>query len=271
MRFKKLFEVNNRYSFIFGDKMRQIKSRFKKYRCLLVFATIISFLPPAFAYELKHALMHGHGVLQLGGYWNTQGETQHININSLIGDEFSSPQPPSPGSGLVGVGYFIDGKEYTRFKTTYGLNGFYLGPTNRSGTVTQENLYTNLAYSYKVTNYPLYAIAKSTVFTQSPKYDVTVDVGIGPNFMVTSDFSEQSLDGITIPDNIFSGATTTVLSATAGVGIKLNRIFGEAPLECGYRFFYLGQGNFKVLSNQVNNTLKTGQGYANAVMCTLTV
>ena len=53
--------------------------------------------------------------------------------------------------------------------------------------------------------------------------------------------------------------------------IKLNHIFGEAPLECGYRFFYLGQGDFNVLTNQVLTTLNTGTAYANAVICSITV
>jgi hypothetical protein len=240
----------------------------KQLNFLLLISYILS--STTYAYDLRHALTHGHGILQLGGFWNTQGNAQHINIDGLYGDDFSSPQPISPGSGLVGVGYFIDGKAYSLFNTTYGLNWFYLGPTNRSGTVIQENLYTNLSYGYKVTNYPLYAVAKSTFHTRSPKYAMVVDAGIGPNFMKTSQFGEQSLDGITIPDHIFTGTTTTVLSATVGVSAKLNHIFGATSLECGYRFFYLGQGTFKALNNQINNNLKTGQGYANALMCGFT-
>ena len=88
----------------------------------------------------------------------------------------------------------------------------------------------------------------------------------------TSDFHEKPLDGgITIPDHIFSGRTTTTFSAMAGVGIKLKEVFGQAPLECGYKFFYLGQGSFGKETEQVVNTLKTGNSYANAVMCSLTV
>lgn len=240
----------------------------KKNLITIALVTIIHFSSHAFAYDLKHGLTHGHVILQLGGYWNTQGHGQHINIDGLIGDEFGAPTPTSPGSGLIGVGYFIDGANTTaQFNTNYGLNWFYLGPTSRSGTVTQENLYTNLKYHYKVTQYPLYAVAKAYIHTDSSQYDMVFDAGIGPNFMVTSHFSESSLDVITIPDQIFSDRTTTVFSATIGIGLKLNQVFGELPLECGYRFFYLGKGRFNALSDQINNYLNTGEGYANAVIC----
>lgn len=251
------------------ERMMICKRALKKHRLhLLLLAVSLSPAVPAFAYNLKQALTHGEAELQLGGYWNTQGHAQHIDIAEIIGDDFSAPAPKSPGSGLVGVGYFIEGVDSTSFHTTYGLNWFFLGPTNRSGTVTQENLYTNLSYQYKVTNYPLYAVIQSSFPTSSPKYGITVNAGIGPNFMVTSQFSEQSLGNNTLPDHIFAGTTTTVLSATAGVGFKINHFFGTSPLECGYRFFYLGQGKFKTLSDQVYTDLNTGQGYANAVMCT---
>ena len=69
----------------------------------------------------------------------------------------------------------------------------------------------------------------------------------------------------------YSGRTTAAFSAMAGVGIQMNNVFGHAPLECGYRFFYLGQGNFNKLSNQLINTLSTGNSYANALLCTLTI
>ena len=224
----------------------------------------------AFSYDIKHEVTHGHGILQLGGYWNNFGSAQHINIDGLIGDNFSNPHTSS-GSGLVGVGYFINGQDNDLIKMTYGLNWFYLGPNSATGTVTQENLYTNLGYSYKVTHYPLYAVAKSTFNTKSPNYGVTLDAGIGPNFMVTSNFQEQSLDGMTIPDQIFAGKTNTIFSATVGIGIKFNQFFDKVPLECGYRFYYLGQGNFKTLTDQVVNTLNTGVNYSNAVMCAFTI
>ena len=57
----------------------------------------------------------------------------------------------------------------------------------------------------------------------------------------------------------------------AGIGLRLNNIFDKAPLECGYRFFYLGQGQLKMNDNQLLNTVKTGNTYANAIICSVTV
>lgn len=224
----------------------------------------------SFLSTLPMSLKHGHAVLQLGGYWSIQGSRQHIDIEDLVGDEFTITHH-NGSNGLVGLGYFIDGQEKEHFKMVYGINAFYLAKTRVKGNVIQENLFTNLAYQYNVTHYPVYAMAKSIIKTKSPKHALTLDVGIGPNFMRTSGFSESSLDGITIPDNIFSSHTTTTFTATVGVGVQFKQFFGEAPLECGYRFFYPGQGYFSTQTNQVLNTLNTGTTYANALMCSITV
>ena len=219
---------------------------------------------------LTHDLWHGHKVLQLGGYWSSQGEAQNINIAGLVGDRFTVTNGNS-SNGLVGLGYYLDGKTYNKFSMAYGINAFYLGPTSVNGQVVQEQLFTNLSYGYNVTHLPVYAAAKATIDTKFPKYALTVDAGIGPNFIKTGNFQEHSLDGITVPDHIFSGHTTTTFTAMAGLGVKVNNVIGTAPLECGYRFFYLGQGNFSKQTNQVLNTLSTGNNYGNAVMCALTV
>lgn len=216
-------------------------------------------------------LKHGHAEIQLGGYWGIQGKTQHVNIEDLIGDEFTVSHK-NRGSGLVGFGYFLDSQGKTNFKMSYGVNFFYLPKTGVSGTVIQENHYTNLAYGYNITHYPVYALTKTNIDLNSTRYALTIDAGIGPNFMNIGGFQEQSLDGgHTNPDHIFSGRTTTTFSATAGIGIKLNHAFDQAPLECGYRFFYLGQGNFNVLTNQVITSLNTGNAYANAIMCSIAI
>lgn len=242
----------------------------------ITFLTSLSFFLTSFqaiAYDFKPALVkltHGHGVLQLGGYWSIQGQSQQIDINGLIGDYFNVTEG-NGSNGLVGVGYFIDGPAIKEIPMEYGINWFYLAKTSVKGTVTQENLFTNLAYGYNVTHYPLYFVAKSTFKTKFPNKAVTFDVGIGPNFLTTSSLQESSLGANTIPDAIFGGTTTATFSATAGLGIKFNQFLGNAPLECGYRFFYLGQGKFKALTNQTLNTLNTGSDFGNAVICSITV
>ena len=84
-------------------------------------------------------------------------------------------------------------------------------------------------------------------------------------------FKERSLDKVTVPDRIFASNTSTTFSATVGLGVKVNQFFGPAPLECGYRFYYLGNGSFNVANNQVLNNLSTGESYANAIMCAISV
>ena len=213
----------------------------------------------------------GHAVVQLGGYWSSQGASQHININGLVGDNFTVTSGQS-SNGLVGLGYFMDGQARDFFKMTYGVNAFYLAPTGVSGQVVQENLFTNLSYRYNITHYPVYAVAKSAITTRYLKHDLTLDVDIGPNFMRSSGFREQSLDGgITLPDHAFSSHTTTTFTAMVGAGLKFANFFGQAPLECGYKFYYLGQGHLNTSSNQIQNRFSTGSDYANAVMCSISV
>lgn len=221
------------------------------------------------AFDMKHLLANGHAVIQLGGYWSIQGQGQQVNIQGLIGDRFTVKKNQS-SNGLIGLGYYIDGQEKPLYKMTYGINAFYLGKTSVSGDVIQEDLFTNLSYGYTVSHFPVYAIAKSIFNIKSSPYALTVDIGIGPNFLTAGNFQEHSLDGgLTIPDNIFSGHTATAFSATVGAGIRLNNAF--APLECGYRFFYLGQGNFNATSSQVLNNLNTGSDYANAIICSVII
>jgi hypothetical protein len=229
---------------------------------------------PAGVDDVKNYIKKGHVALQLGAYSaGSQGREQHIDINTIAGDQFTLSQN-AKSNGLVGVGYFLDGQSKDRFSMSYGLNGFYLAKTRVSGGVLKENLYENLTYAYNITNYPLYVVAKSTWNSPAPNHHITLDVGIGPNFMLTNNFSEQGVYGGAVtflPDQVFSSNVTTTFSATAGVGLKFDHFFGAAPLECGYRFFYLGQGHFNVINDQLQNTLKTGNSYANALLCSVIV
>lgn len=248
-----------------GTKMTSLIKKSSSFLLLVTTATQV------FSFDIHDYLSQGHAVVQLGGYWSKEGKAQHINIDTLIGDDFTISKNDG-SNGLFGLGYFVDGQQRGLFNMAYGVNFFYLAPTSVRGTVVQENLFTNLSYAYHVTHYPVYAVAKATLNTPSPAYSFGIDAGIGPNFMHTGNFHEESLDnGITIPDSIFSEHTSTTFSAMAGVGIKLNQIFGQAPLECGYKFFYLGEGSLSKKNDQVVNALKTGSSYANAVMCSITV
>lgn len=209
-------------------------------------------------------------VFQLGGFNASQGNAQDIGINGLIGDRFTISHHYGQNV-ILGLGYFINGLERERFRLMYGLNAFYLLHTTVQGHVIQEQLFDNLAYRYSLTNYPIYIAAKALINTNSEKYNITLDLGVGPNIINTGNFHEIPLNRFTLPDRAFSGQTNVAFSATAGIGIKFNNIYGRVPVEFGYRFFYLGQGSLNKLNNQIQNTLNTGNNYANALIFTLSV
>lgn len=77
--------------------------------------------------------------------------------------------------------------------------------------------------------------------------------------MQTSHYNETPLTPYSLPDNAFGHYNNVAFTATLGIGLRLNHLFKKAPLERGYRFFYLGQGQLAANTNQLLNTLKTGQ------------
>lgn len=211
--------------------------------------------------------------LQAGVFFSSQGSSSHfVGIQGLIGDTFNNNNT-NGNNGLFGLGYYINGWNAPLFSLYYGVNAYYLGQVNINGTIVQEDLFTNLAYSYSINNYPIYLAAKALINNNtSDRYNITLDFGLGPNIINTSNFLETSLDGgITIPDNAYRGQTNTVFSVTAGIGVKFNNIVREFPIECGYRFYYLGQGTLAPVTNQILNNLDTGANYANAVICSVIV
>lgn len=212
----------------------------------------------------------GGPVLQLGWFTATQGKSQHVDIEGLIGDDFSVNK--SSGQNLlVGVGYYFEGLDMAQASLLYGVNAFYLAPTKVKGKVTQEDLFTNLSYHYSRTNYPIYCAAKALIHCGGCN-DIAIDVGIGPNIVSTSGFKERSLDGgVTIPDHIFSGKCTVAFSATAGLGWRLSNVWGNLSFEIDYRFFYLGEGELKKDNSQVRNTLRTGNSYGNALFVSISM
>jgi hypothetical protein len=214
-------------------------------------------------------LKQGHLLLEAGAFSSTQGKNQDINIEGLIGDRFNVTKRHD-SNALFGLGYLIEGMKQNKFGIDYGINAFYLAQTQVHGTIDQELLYTNLGYSYKVSHLPVYATAKATIKTHSEKLAVTLDAGVGPNFIKTSQYHDWILNN-TLHDYSFLGRSNVTFSAMAGIGLKLSPLLGQLPLECGYRFFYLGHGGFNSRTDQILNTLKTGNNYAQALVCTVTV
>lgn len=213
----------------------------------------------------------GGPVFQVGWYTATQGKSQHINIEGLIGDDFSVKKS-SDQNVLIGLGYYFKGPNLAQTSLLYGVNAFYFAPIKVKGDVTQEDLFTNLSYHYSRTNYPIYLAAKALIHCTC-NTSITLDLGVGPNFAYTHGFKEHSLDGgITIPDpNIFAGKTKAVFSATAGLGWRINNLIRNFSFEIDYRFFYLGKGELKKNNSQLRNTLRTGNSYANALFVSFSI
>lgn len=245
-------------------------SPLKKVLRVCVLITSLLLLNTSYAYYSMIDPSSGSMFLQMGIYDSAQGESQNIGITNLIGDHFSVTRRHDQNI-LLGLGYYVPGAQSSWYRLMYGANIFYLAPTATRGKVTQENRFTNLSYTYKSTHIPLYLAVKSLFDTSNPRYSVTLDLGLGINFMYTGDFSEQSLDGgITLPDRPFSSSNEVKFSGTLGLGLQINNVWGCLPLEIGYRFFYLGEGHLKKRS-QVLDDLDTGKIYANALVITLSV
>lgn len=232
-------------------------------------ATFAALLTSTSVWSLN--LNDAHSLIQLGGFMTSKDTPQNIGINDLNGDRYFVNKH-TDGNVLVGLGYLIDGLSFQRFSLSYGVNAFYLAKTNVNGTIEQEHLYTNLAYRYNISHLPVYANAKATIKNNNEWYAVTLDAGVGPNFMKQNNYYDYSIDGgITLPDHAFEGHLQTKFSSTAGIGIKINRAINQKPLECGYRFFYLGAGQLNRRTNQLLNALDSGNNNAHAIVCTATI
>lgn len=215
--------------------------------------------------------LNGHFLLQ-GGFFGAKSQTgtQNINIPGLIGEQFTVTGQRKI-NGLAGIGYLVDGVQRSRFNLSYGLNAYYLAKSSVTGDVYQEHLFNNLAYEYTITNIPIYVSLQSEIKTSSDRYSIMLDGGIGPNIIQT-EFTETSLDGgVTLPEHLFGNKTNVQFSAMAGIGARINQVLGRFPLGCGYRFFYLGNGQINNLTNHQVTTLTSNVNYAHALVCSVTV
>lgn len=236
------------------------------YSILQKYSLGLSLLWPlsAFAFDLPPSF----ASLDLGLFNSVQGQAQDIDINGLVGNQYTVNNDHA-ANGLIGLGYFFQAYKDNDWQVAYGVSGYYFGPTAVKGTVAWEHQDPNLDYSYNIQNTPVY-LATKIRFKQSDRYDLTADAGLGVNFMRISDYNETPTDGISLPDNYFSSQNNTNFSAMGGVGVRFNNVLGKNSLECGYRLFYLGSGQLNSDNSQVLTPLKTGNVYANALVFTLT-
>lgn len=230
--------------------------------------TLLS-LCASLSYAGNWKLPPGHFIFEAGPYYADQGKSQDVAIANLVGDHFSVTDHHD-WNGVFGVGYLFEGQKWQNMQLNYGVNAFYLAPTQVQGEITQEMLYTNLKYNYLISHLPIYATAKALFQTNYKGLTATVDLGLGPNFIQTKQYEDLSIDGgITIPDNGFKSDTRTKFSAMAGVGVRYQ--LKDADLELGYRFFYLGEGELKSNNPDILSSLKTGTNYAHALLLTVSV
>lgn len=211
---------------------------------------------------------HGSVDLQIGFINSFQGKSQDIAINGLIGDRYSVSSHTDQNV-LLGLGYYIRPIDYF----SYGVNAFYLANTTVKGIVIQEKAFSNLNFSYDVTNIPIYFSIKPKLISNE-NHIIILHFGAGPNIVKTSNVTEDARDGgITQPEHFFTGNTSIAFSTVAGFDVILPHIkfYPNTPLECGWRFFYLGRGEFDKQNGQVKSTLNTGDNYANALLCSATI
>lgn len=220
---------------------------------------------------LSAVLPYGELVIQGGASFSKPGTAQHINIHTLVGDQYTLSNS-TQSKGLFGLSYLVSGPTLGRALMSYGISGFYLPKVGVRGDIIQENIFANLGYSYGIRNLPLYATAKSVLMHPSDRIGLTIDTGIGANFNKTTTVDSWAInDSNAVADRVFSGRSNTVFSAMAGVGFRINHGLANIPLDCGYRYFYLGKGSFNKRSNEWLNTLSTGDNHAQAIICSLTV
>lgn len=239
---------------------------------LLIFILTCALLPCVFAdqsptqsQQIFQYFKEGHLFFHLGGFNATQGKSQDIGIEGLVGDHFTVSEH-NDQNVLVGIGYFLDGLQKDNYNLLYGLDAFYLPQTAVTGDIIQEQLFTNLSYRYFISHIPIF-LATKTYYKISSNNNLVLDIGIGPNIMSMNKFEEYAIAAL--PDKAFSSHTEVTFSATAGLGMKFNHIWKNIPLEIAYRFFYLGEGSLTKDNSEFKDTLKTGNNYANALVITL--
>lgn len=208
-------------------------------------------------------IKYPHIILQTGGFNISQGSNQMIGIEGLVGDRFTLTSH-NDQNVLLGIGCLVDGINKDKINVLFGINAFYFSRTIVQGNVRQEDLFTNLSYRYSIINSPVYLMGKLLIPIKDQQ-NFIIDFGVGPNFIQAKDFSEKSLDGITIPDHAFTNQMTATPSVTGGIGFRFNHVLGQLPLEVSYRFFYLGTGYLKK-ENSFMSDLSTGNSYANALI-----
>lgn len=241
---------------------------------LAIYAAFAEDAPQSARFNVRHIYQyvqerHPEFIPQIGGYFGSYGKAQLVDVADLNGNWYTLTKRSS-NNVLLGANYYLDACNYPKFKLQAGLDLFYLPNSSVGGDINLEQQVQNenLSYNYSAQNIPLYFAARAKTKELNQHFDLVFDVGIGPNFIRTSNYQQSSLTSYTLSNNqIFSANNNVSFSAMAGVGARLYTLFGDLPLECSYRFMYLGQGSLAINDTQLLNTLVTGNNYANTITC----
>ena len=206
----------------------------------------------------------------IGPYFSQAGQAQTVPIVGVIGD-YLSVTSKSSTRGIIGGTVYLDSLEFEldNFALKYAFSSFYLSPRSVDGQVTQEELVTNLDYSYQLTNVASFVGVRLINLLNGKRCNLTVDAGIGTNQVTTGLFLELPRAEYAIPDNAFRGTTTLQFAYMLGAGFQIQNAFGKHTLGCGYSFLSLGTGKLATINTQIPNELTTGKNYANAIMCSI--
>jgi len=191
------------------------------------------------------SLSEGKFHFLAGGAHVTQGDGQLIGMSNSFGN-IHTVGKGSDNVFIAGLGYFLKPYADKPMDVSLGFSAYYINNAKMNGLVYLERSFPNLSYQYETVNIPFYASAKA-LWTQSKlPFSVVTDAGIGLNLLTTKNYRETSLDnGVTIPNQAFSGHTAVKFSAMGGVGFRFHKAFKNNDIEIGYRYFYLNRGKLK--------------------------
>lgn len=205
-----------------------------------------------------------------GATINKQGQAQDIPVVGCIGDSLSLTKTHVTG-GIIGVVVYADslGFEMDNYALKYAVSTYYMPPTKVQGDVTQEQLVTNLKYSYELTNVASYVGLRLINLMDGKRCNLTFDIGVGLNQVHTDLYAEVPKIAYAVPDNAFRDGSSKVFSFMAGAGFQIQNVFDKSPLGCGYTFLYLGEGELPSVNSRIPASITTGKNYANAIMCSI--
>lgn len=214
-------------------------------------------------------LLQGKWLLELGGTYSSQSPTQVIAISEGSLGNIHSVYRSKDLRFLTGLGYFFDILVENPLSIGFGPQIYYQGKNNTAGLIFIERAFPNLDYLYQTKNIPFYAALKAKWQGQDEVSSLVFNLGLGPNFVKTKGYYERSLDdGVTIPNQAFSGQSRTHFSAMAGLGLQFKIPNNKFAFEIGYKYFYLGEGALKPRPGFLNS-LTTG--YQNTHAFTLSL